>query len=64
VPPELREKIFEEFYRVDASLTTRIPGSGLGLSIARRLLRDLGGDLLCLPRQGGGSCFRIVLRAP
>jgi len=63
VPVELREKVFENFCRGDASLTARVPGSGLGLSIARRLLRDLGGDLLCLPREGGGACFRIVLRS-
>lgn len=62
VPAGLCEKIFENFYRMDESLTARVPGSGLGLSIARRLLRDLGGDLLCLPRDGGGACFRIVLR--
>lgn len=62
VPEPLREKIFENFYRMDASLTAHVPGSGLGLSIARRLLRDLGGDLLCLPREGAGACFRIVLR--
>jgi signal transduction histidine kinase len=57
-----REKIFDKFYRVDDSLTTRQPGSGLGLSIARRLLRDLGGDLMFEPRAGGGSCF--VVRLP
>jgi signal transduction histidine kinase len=62
VPEELREKIFEKFYRLDQSLTARVPGSGLGLSIARRLLRDLGGDLVCLPREGGGACFRIHLK--
>ena len=62
VPAELREKIFEKFYRLDESLTARVPGSGLGLSIARRLLRDLGGDLACLPRDGGGACFRITLK--
>ena len=63
VPTELREQIFEKFYRLDQSLTARVPGSGLGLSIARRLLRDLGGDLVCLPREGGGACFRITLPA-
>jgi signal transduction histidine kinase len=62
VAAELREKIFEKFYRLDQSLTARVPGSGLGLSIARRLLRDLGGDLVCLPRDGGGACFRITLK--
>ena len=62
VAAELREKIFEKFFRLDESLTARVPGSGLGLSIARRLLRDLGGDLVCLPREGGGACFRITLK--
>lgn len=57
VPDLHRGKIFEKFYRVDNSLTARQPGSGLGLSIARRLLRDLGGDLAFEPRAGGGSCF-------
>lgn len=63
VPESLRERIFENFFRVNASLTARVPGSGLGLSIARRLLRDQGGELLCLPRDGGGACFRILLRS-
>lgn len=57
IPPPHRARIFEKFYRVDDSLTARQPGSGLGLSIARRLLRDLGGDLVFEPREGGGSCF-------
>ena len=61
VPVQLREKVFEKFYRTDDSLTTRVPGSGLGLSIARRLARDMGGDLVCLPREGQGGCFRLTL---
>jgi signal transduction histidine kinase len=62
VPEELREKVFEDFFRLDASLTARVPGSGLGLSLARRLLREIGGDVVCLPREGGGACFRIIMR--
>lgn len=61
VPASEREKIFREFYRVDRALTAPVRGSGLGLTIARRLLRDLGGDIVCLPRSGGGSLFRIIL---
>ncbi len=61
-----RTLIFEQFYRVDDSLTANQPGSGLGLSITRRLLRDLGGDLVFEPRAGGGSCFaaRLPCAAP
>jgi signal transduction histidine kinase len=61
IPPAEAGKIFKEFYRLDRSLTARVPGSGLGLTIARRIARDLGGDIECLPRDGGGSVFRIIL---
>jgi signal transduction histidine kinase len=42
---------------VDNSLTAEQAGSGLGLSIARRILRDLGGDLIFEPEKDGGSRF-------
>ncbi len=61
VPEAHRHRIFEKFHRVDDSLTTRHLGVGLGLTIARRILRDLGGDLLYQPRTGGGSCFVLVV---
>ncbi len=61
VPERLREKIFQEFYRVDDSLTTRVKGTGLGLTIARRIIRDHGGDISCAGRPGGGSDFIIRL---
>ena len=61
IPRAHEARLFQAFHRVDDSLTARHPGCGLGLSIARRLLRDLGGDLQYSPRAGGGACFRIVL---
>ena len=61
VPTAHRDKIFKKFHRVDDSMTTRKPGSGLGLSISRRLLRDLGGDLYYRPGEGGGSCFIVLI---
>ncbi len=61
VPFAHRESIFKKFHRVDDSLTAGKPGSGLGLSISRRLLRDLGGDLLYRLREGGGSCFIVQI---
>ncbi len=62
IPLDQREKIFEKFHRIDNSLTSKQPGSGLGLSIARRILRDLGGDLLYEPSETYGSCFVIKIR--
>jgi signal transduction histidine kinase len=61
VPAALRERIFEKFFRIDHTLTSSVPGTGLGLSIARRLARDMGGDLTCGPRAGGGACFEWTL---
>jgi signal transduction histidine kinase len=56
-----RERIFREFYRVDDSLTSSVQGTGLGLTIARRIARDLGGDVEHRPRDGGGSDFVVSL---
>jgi signal transduction histidine kinase len=61
VPRAHRKRIFEKFHRVDDSLTARHPGSGLGLSIARNLMRGMGGDLFYEPRDGGGSCFVAMI---
>ena len=61
IPAKHRTRIFEKFHRVDSSLTSRHPGSGLGLSIARTIMRDLQGDLLYEPREGGGSCFTVLI---
>lgn len=62
IPASHASQIFEMFHRVDNSLTSRKQGAGLGLSIARQLLRDLGGDLTYSPVDGGGS--RFTLRLP
>ncbi len=56
-----RQRIFEKFYRGNDSLTADHPGSGLGLSIARQLMCDMGGDLICETRPDGGSCFIILI---
>jgi signal transduction histidine kinase len=61
IPASESERIFKEFYRVDDSLTSRVKGTGLGLTIARRIVRDHGGDLAYLPREKGGSIFQIQL---
>jgi two-component system osmolarity sensor histidine kinase EnvZ len=58
-----REKIFREFYRVDDSLSSGVQGTGLGLTIARRIARDHGGEITCAPRDGGGTDFVVRLPA-
>ena len=51
-----RALVFEPFAATDAQR-----GAGLGLAVARGLLRNRGGDLLYKPR-AGGNVFRVVLR--
>ena len=60
VPADQRERIFEKFHRVDDRLTAEKGGAGLGLSIARRLARGLGGELRCEARAGGGAEFVLT----
>lgn len=61
IPPGEARKIFTEFYRVDDALTSRVKGTGLGLTIARRVVRDHGGDIQYVARAEGGSTFRLTL---
>jgi len=59
IPESAKARIFEKFFRADTSLTAPQPGSGLGLSISRRMIRDLGGDIYLEAGQGRGACFTI-----
>jgi len=57
-----RRKIFDRFYRVDNLLTRRNEGSGLGLSIARRIVEAHHGKITLVSHPGEGSTFTIHLR--
>jgi signal transduction histidine kinase len=59
--PEGRERLFEEFYQVSNHERDRRKGFGLGLAIARRLTRQLGGDVSVESVEGQGSRFSITL---
>jgi two-component system OmpR family sensor kinase len=62
VPEGERELIFTPFYRRTGA--SEADGSvGLGLSLVRQIARRHGGDAICLPREGGGACFRVTLPA-
>jgi signal transduction histidine kinase len=55
------ERIFEPFWQVQQSLTRQVGGTGLGLSVTRRLARLLGGDVSVTSTLGVGSSFVVVL---
>lgn len=61
IPPKQVESIFLPFHRLNDSLSSGIPGSGLGLTLARRMARVHGGDITYNPRAGGGSCFTLTI---
>ena len=63
IPPMERERIFEKFYRLDPDMTGGIGGTGLGLYIARELVRRVGGRIWVEARDGGGSVFRVEIPA-
>jgi len=62
IPPAERENVFRPFFRLEQSRNTQTGGTGLGLTIARDILRSHGGDLLLEPSPLGG--LRAVLRLP
>ena len=59
--PDQLERIFDRFYQVDASLTRVAEGSGIGLSMARELIKLHGGDISVRAQAGEGSTFVISL---
>jgi signal transduction histidine kinase len=61
IPAPQVEAVFAPFRRLDESLASGVPGSGLGLTLARRMARSHGGDVTYQPRAGGGSCFTLAL---
>ena len=59
---EEREKIFEKFYRVGEEMVRQTEGTGLGLYLARELVRQLGGGITAeSPGVGKGTTFRVTL---
>ncbi len=60
IPAKYLDRIFDKFYRRSAG-KQRIPGSGLGLHIAREIVRAHGGDLWASSELGQGSEFRMAL---
>lgn len=63
VPEELRERIFERFFRREDSRNRAGGGAGLGLAICRKLAQRDGGMIVCEAAASGGALFRWTIAA-
>jgi two-component system OmpR family sensor kinase len=61
IPPQLREKIFQRFWRADTSRTRDTGGSGLGLAIVAGIVANHHGFVEVVETPGGGATFRVSL---
>lgn len=61
IPDEAKEKIFEEFYRVDNAINETVKGTGLGLSLVKHIVEAHGGKIWVTGKPGSGSTFSFTL---
>lgn len=61
IPPAEIERVFEPFHRIEGSRNRETGGTGLGLPIARDILRAHGGDISLSNRNGGGLIAQVLL---
>jgi two-component system, sensor histidine kinase len=59
IPPDQRDRIFQEYYQLGNPERDRAKGLGLGLAIVRRLVDLLGCEMTLRSRIGHGSCFEV-----
>jgi two-component system OmpR family sensor kinase len=61
IPKELREKVFERFFRADSSRNRDTGGSGLGLAIVKGIVTRHSGSIIADETVGGGCTMRVTL---
>jgi two-component system OmpR family sensor kinase len=61
IPPQIREKIFQRFWRADSSRARETGGSGLGLAIVAAIVASHNGTVDVVETPGGGATFRVWL---
>lgn len=61
IPESSREQVFAPFFRMEDSRSRETGGTGLGLALARNIVRGHGGDITLHDRDGGGLSVRVTL---
>jgi len=61
IPPQIRDKIFQRFWRADSSRNRDTGGSGLGLAIVASIVAAHKGEVEVVETPGGGATFRVIL---
>ena len=61
IAPEEKKKIFEKFYRGENAQLAQVPGTGLGLTITKEIVRRHRGEISVESQPGEGSTFTIIL---
>ena len=64
IPPEHQGRLFQPFVQADSNTTRNFGGSGLGLSICRRLAEMMGGTISMQSEPGIGTTMTVLLRLP
>ena len=62
IAPRDLARIFERFYRTDSSRNSSQGGSGIGLSIVKKIIEDHGGYIWATSKEGEGTCIHFVMR--
>ena len=62
IPPELRDKVFDRFYRIDDARSSTNGGAGLGLSIAKWAVEINGGTIIFVDKEEPGTKCRISIK--
>jgi signal transduction histidine kinase len=61
IPHEYLPTLFQDYVQVDSAIQKRLRGSGLGLSLSRKLAQVLGGDVAVTSQVGKGSVFSVTI---
>nr|WP_049869131.1 transporter substrate-binding domain-containing protein [Paraburkholderia phytofirmans] len=64
IAPEVQAKLFEPFVQAESSTTRRFGGTGLGLTICRKLIDLMNGSLTLRSEPGSGTCMTVRLAMP